>query len=333
MRKSTLLLSLVLISVCSVAAPKIKLKINNGNWKSNSTWDLNRVPANTDTVFIPAGNVVIIDDHQNLGSSKLIVMVYGTLQFVGNGKLTLDANSAVFVQSGGIVDGSGSSAQKLRIGDQQLSGTDIQIAASQNALLLTATSNGYEPVSGNSGFGAFQVLPVKISSFSLAAKSNAVLVQWTTAQEQNSKHFEIERSSGGTNWTVAGTVSAAGNSTHRIVYNFTDVSISSGMVYYRVKQVDTDGRFGYTTIRSFNKNDALDVRIISAYGKLSVQFSQEVKGSVEIRLISISGRVVSKETLHQPVGQVMVDKHDQKGYYVMIVTNFKDINIAQKVNL
>jgi hypothetical protein len=330
--RNLLLLILATHAFAAGAAPRIKQKTNNGIWRVENTWDLNRVPAHTDTVVIPSGNVVLIDDHQNLGTSKLIVMVYGTLQFTGVGKLTLDNNSAIFVQSGGIVDGDGSAAQKLRIGSQQLSGNDLQVAATSSALLLTATSSGYDPVPPSSSFGTYAILPVTFTNFIAVAASNGVEIKWATVNEVNNRHFEVEHSMDAVQWRKLATVAATTTSTEGH-YSYKDASVPKGTIYYRIKQVDQNGLAIYTPYRSLTIGEKTTVKIWSASQKLAIDFSAPVEGTVKVRLIAMSGKVVHEEVLSQGGARMTIDKKDQKGYYIVIVTNAKGMNVAQKVAL
>src|SRR5215467_10186847 len=100
MKRFYLLILLGLTHILTRANPVITAVSSSGNWKTGSTWNLNRVPANGDTVVIPAGDVVTIDNVQNLSSATLYIKIYGTLQF-SNGKLWLGPNSAVIIFMGG----------------------------------------------------------------------------------------------------------------------------------------------------------------------------------------------------------------------------------------
>lgn len=78
--------------------------------------------------------------------------------------------------------------------------------------------------------------------------NNTSLITWGTAQESNTRNFEIEHSTNGSSFLKVGTVNAAGNSSTALHYTFTHANMSPGLNYYRVKQIDTDGRFTYSAI-------------------------------------------------------------------------------------
>lgn len=92
------------------------------------------------------------------------------------------------------------------------------------------------------------LLPVVLTEFNVAANNNTALITWTTASEYNCNFFEIQRSSDLTNWISISQITGQGFSNQAHVYNFTDLN---PMVenYYRLKQVDFDGRFNYTPFK------------------------------------------------------------------------------------
>ena len=100
------------------------------------------------------------------------------------------------------------------------------------------------------------VLPINLLRFNASKQNGATTLVWATANEQNSSHFEIERSSDGVNFIVLDKIKAAGNSTSLINYTFKDKNPASGLNYYRLKEVDLDGKLFYSTIQVVDfKND------------------------------------------------------------------------------
>ena len=108
-------------------------------------------------------------------------------------------------------------------------------------------------------------LPIKLTNFTAIKKDKDALLTWSVEnQDANASHFEIERSYNGTDFTNIGRVEVNLNSGSAATYNSTDANIvalrSSGVIYYRIKQVDKDGKFSYSEIRSI-KLDAKSVGI------------------------------------------------------------------------
>jgi hypothetical protein len=95
------------------------------------------------------------------------------------------------------------------------------------------------------------VMPVSLTYFKgRAVSNNTALLEWETAQEQNAAHFDIEQSANGTLFTKLATVQAKGNSNTatRYQYNYTGNLLSPS--YFRLKEVDEDGKTSYSSIIS-----------------------------------------------------------------------------------
>lgn len=85
------------------------------------------------------------------------------------------------------------------------------------------------------------VLPVELVYFDAECSGAAVLLEWSTASESNSDHFDVERSTDGTAWETIGSVAAAGQSIQTVAYRIEDAHPLNGTAYYRLRQFDTDG--------------------------------------------------------------------------------------------
>lgn len=95
---------------------------------------------------------------------------------------------------------------------------------------------------------ACALLPVELTVFEGRQVSDGILLNWQTDSEQDDDYFEVEHSTNGTRFEALGTV--AGNGTTQSVnrYNFEDFKPSTGPNYYRLKQVDADGKYNYSNI-------------------------------------------------------------------------------------
>ncbi|MGB4844279.1 MAG: hypothetical protein WBP16_07430, partial [Ferruginibacter sp.] len=89
-------------------------------------------------------------------------------------------------------------------------------------------------------------LPVLFTQFNVKCNNTTVDIKWKTAQELNSSHFNVLRSTDGSNWTIIGTVPAAGNSSTEKSYSFVDLNPATGIIFYRIAEVDLDLSEHYT---------------------------------------------------------------------------------------
>ncbi|MBO9683403.1 MAG: G8 domain-containing protein, partial [Flavisolibacter sp.] len=112
MKKFYLSVILVVLYNISFSAPVINAT-SNGKWNETSTWSLNRLPKLGDTIVIPAGTVVMINDDQDF-NGFVFIKVYGKIVFQGNNStLTVDAPSVIIVYLTGQILGN-SASQKIR---------------------------------------------------------------------------------------------------------------------------------------------------------------------------------------------------------------------------
>jgi len=90
-------------------------------------------------------------------------------------------------------------------------------------------------------------LPVELTSFTAKATGNSVTLNWETKTEIMNLGFEVERKTGNTEWQKAGFVEGHHTSNSPKYYSFTDQPNASGKILYRLKQIDSDGGFEYSS--------------------------------------------------------------------------------------
>jgi hypothetical protein len=92
-------------------------------------------------------------------------------------------------------------------------------------------------------------LPIELIKFNAAQKNNAIKLTWSTASETNNSHFDIERSDDGYVFDKIDAMQGEGHSSKTVDYSYIDDDpLQSRIVYYRLKQVDHDGRFSYSDV-------------------------------------------------------------------------------------
>lgn len=138
-------------------------------------------------------------------------------------------------------------------------------------------------------------LPVRMTYFDVLRRGEDVLLQWATSSEINNERFEIEKSTDGKEFTIAGTVKGNGTTAHTSNYAFTDQNGASGTgtVYYRLRQVDADGQSEYSLIRSLQLQPG-SAALLQPYpvpftNRLNIQIRQTTAGKASISLYNTSG--------------------------------------------
>ncbi|MFM7218586.1 MAG: T9SS type A sorting domain-containing protein [Bacteroidota bacterium] len=91
-------------------------------------------------------------------------------------------------------------------------------------------------------------LPVELLAFNGEVTEQGNLLRWETASEVMNDHFELERGNDGIHFERIATLNGAGSTSQRSAYRHLDASPAPGTNYYRLKQVDVDGRFEYSPI-------------------------------------------------------------------------------------
>jgi len=90
------------------------------------------------------------------------------------------------------------------------------------------------------------VLPVSIINFGAEAQKDKVKIGWSTVSEINNDYFTVERSSDANTWSTVKTIKGAVNSATLLNYDVVDNSPVTGASYYRLKQVDLNGKTSYS---------------------------------------------------------------------------------------
>lgn len=140
------------------------------------------------------------------------------------------------------------------------------------------------------------ILPINLLSFNGKRVGKDNLLQWSTAQETNSHHFDIENSIDNTSFNKIGTVTARGNSSVQSDYNFVHNNPAAALNYYRLKLVDIDGRASYSKIIAI-KSDGTAVTINTVYpipftNKIELAVSAIATEKMTFLIYDVDGRLM-----------------------------------------
>jgi hypothetical protein len=110
-------------------------------------------------------------------------------------------------------------------------------------------------------------LPLTLLDWNARLNDNKVLLSWATQMQKNTSHFVIERSTNGKDYDEAVLLFAEGNSDKYTEYSYNDKipAGSSGVLYYRLRMVDIDGQFKYSTVRVVRLGKTKDALSIATY--------------------------------------------------------------------
>lgn len=188
---------------------------------------------------------------------------------------------------------------------------------------------------GMNGFSVFAVaqsaapLPVEFISFTGTAKDEYNELMWSTATETNSQYYYIERSDDGINFHEIGRQNGAGTTSQIHNYAFDDYSPLEGTNYYRLRQVDYNGAFMYSSVVTvdFHRGHmtVTNVKPNPTNGEVNFDFNSPVETTIHMVITDMTGRTVRDEYVTVKPGTTAVNTSidDGAGIYSMMITEDK----------
>lgn len=167
------------------------------------------------------------------------------------------------------------------------------------------------------------ILPVNLLSFDGKLENSTTLLEWKTSAENNSSHFDVEKSTDGTNYIKIGKVTAAGNSNSERKYSFRDLKLSATN-YYRLKMNDKDGKSKNSQVVIIKTNNSKqNVLLVNTpfNNFIKLRFSTPAK-LAKVQLLTATGTLVSEKTFNDPWGEIQwnLPGHISQGAYVVRTT-------------
>ncbi len=290
--------------------------VQSNNWSDKATWDLGRLPKVGDSIIIPANLTVTVDNNFNL--DNVVIIIKGKLQ-LDNGKLKLNNTSKVIIESLGKITGQNSNDQITIDGVLKFRGTQgIQTGYSYADASTGSAPNGF----------VMGTLPVNFTSFSFKRSGNEVVLNWSTSEEKNNSHFEIEKSTDGRNWKLIGIIIGNGTTTNSNQYGYTDKKELSAVMYYRILQVDLNGQKTYSSVKLVRITEYQKQANVYVPSKntIAIDINGETKSNMMVTVVNLNGQVVAsqligsasyKVTMNIPGnvnGIFIVNMRDEKGW-------------------
>ncbi len=180
-------------------------------------------------------------------------------------------------------------------------------------------------------------LPVTYLYFDAFQDGENVEVRWITATELNCDYFNVERSFDLENWITLSSVEGAGNSNTLTEYAFSDVKPSSGLNYYRLKQVDYNGEFSYSLVIAVdfeNSSTESDLKLFpNPVSGNSIQFQTSGFHAVDVsvRLTNMEGKQHGVQLIEYQnnKGIVSLPESIVDGFYLFTVSDgFEELSTS-----
>ncbi len=199
---------------------------------------------------------------------------------------------------------------------RQISGTPTQAGVFTN-ITVTVTDAGSpaQTITQTTSLTITEVpTPVTLIAFTAKAAGSNVQLEWATAQEKNNALFEVQHSTNGRDFETVGSLDGKGTVATRQNYSFVHASVNPAFIhYYRLKQVDFDGKSTLSPVRSVkldgyvgiamkaSTDPSRNVRVFVDYG------DEQLSKETTLYLMDISGRILSSQQLELQPGRNTVE--------------------------
>jgi len=319
--------SLTASNYSKITVNYLGITIDNSNWNFNNNAELLvNGPLEIDrTAFVFNNNSKLTGNH-TMNLSTTTIRLNNNAQFFANGQVTLKENSLI-----NIGDGEFNSKANfyMNAGLNIYQNSMVFIANKNNYFgswnmvnldggktfqpyqsewnTINCGSEGPNPCMVNRIYGPLGItssgpktassLPVKLTNFEVKSMQGRNILTWATQQEENSEKFIILKSTDGSKWNTIGEVKAAGNSSIKINYEYSDYNPLAAKQFYRLKIVDLDGSIEYSEIRQIGGNNVSSVTVFPnpATDYIRVSTGSSANNNLSIQLINSSGKVLEQK--------------------------------------
>lgn len=172
----------------------------------------------------------------------------------------------------------------------------------------------------NSSVAGFVVevpLPVKLISFDVKKENETAVLTWSTAEETNSERFELQYSTNARDWTTLGIVESRHESVTRQNYQYRHASPVHGNNYYRLKMIDYDDSFAYSSMRSLTVTG--DMVILFPNPVADILHIKDLKAELvsTVSVIAANGRTLYSSSVVDKMGIKV--QNWASGIYVLVI--------------
>jgi hypothetical protein len=309
-------------------------------WRSGSisvasgtaaTWNMQYFIGNADTQEASVSNLTPI--------APVVTIASGEYWKISDGSVAPTGRTATIGLSWGIesdVNASAVERQDLRVMQwvgaptnqwQNRGGTNFSGGNTQSRGTFTASStiSFSEQIVTLGSVDASNPLPVELISFVGENQNGFNKLDWETASELNNDYFELERSSTGEVFSSIIRINGKGTVNELSTYSFLDEEPMIGNNYYRLKQVDFDGKFEYSKIILVkNESSVFNISVfpnpLAEGTMLNIRALKDNELEAKILVRDLTGRVITSYTLgSETFDERTVDTTNWSGAGIYIV--------------
>jgi hypothetical protein len=165
-------------------------------------------------------------------------------------------------------------------------------------------------------------LSSELTNFEGHPLSKNIELTWQTASEKDNERFDIERSTDGKLFSKIGQTKGHGTTNQVQNYDYVDTNPFSGVNYYRLKQVDTDGQFTYSkTVSVEMSNAGKNISVYPNPVKDKVTIETTIQGDYSVELFDITGKLLQAHKANQPTMQLTINDLPNGVYMISVKSN------------
>ena len=203
----------------------------------------------------------------------------------------------------------------------------VSSASSKTASQLLFTGQALADGDGYYALGTIDStnspLPIELISFNAINNNGSVELDWKTVSETNNDFFEIQHSKNTKDWKQIGIIDGNGTTNELHNYSFIDKNPATGTNYYRLKQVDFDGKYSYSQIKSVNIKSTKSIEIYPNPSNGLVYINQIEEGS-KIKLLDMNSRLINIDIQYNGSKAMLnLDRLPKSIYFIRIISNNK----------
>ncbi len=269
--------------------------------------------------FSSAPTVSITGEGSGATATAVTTTAFGITGIVNAGKVEL------FITTGSGVN----NASLIRVTD--VAGYNAAASLTFSNLASSGTNNVFRGVAFTPGT---TTLPVDLTSFTGKNTTNGIQLNWETASEKNNDRFDVLRSNDANNFQIITSVKGKGTSNSLNKYNYLDAQPLSGTNYYKLNQVDFDGKNTPSNVIAIKTG--LTESTITAYAtskELSFTVNALKAGIVRAQIFDVAGRKILDKTINLTVG-VNINTLNiadlQQGVYIAKISTDGGKTLSQK---
>jgi hypothetical protein len=197
------------------------------------------------------------------------------------------------------------------------------------------TRTGQYTFCGTTDLGSSITLPINFTSFNVIEQNATAYLSWSTTTDNTHYTFEIEKSVSGNQFYTIGNVSNNITNINSANYTYVDKDITNENIYYRIKQIDAQGKFNYSAIAYLKiknaKANSVAIFPNPVLDKITTKFISNNSGAGSIRIFNIYGELVQTLNIHITKGENIISfnksyKLEEGAYTLQIITASSNFN-------